>query len=228
MTISLDGELWIPVEITMIGRSSFPEAWRKGSEEWNAYEVTPEKRGFYITRKAQELYRPVGLRETDLGLQYGDKESITNAFDRDMDTLIQQVVSEYRKTAEEQERARDWNKLGIAYASFLRYTQSDKAFSRALEINPEYSSALINRGNVLFLQKKYDQALNSFREALAEAENRQRTGSSGFIKLLLNISRTYYQLKEYDRAQEFFVRAERRDPEAAEEYSYLASAADRW
>ncbi|MDA3941602.1 MAG: hypothetical protein PF693_20225 [Spirochaetia bacterium] len=34
MTISIDGELWVPVEITMIGKTGFLEAWRKGVEEW--------------------------------------------------------------------------------------------------------------------------------------------------------------------------------------------------
>ncbi|GAH68908.1 unnamed protein product, partial [marine sediment metagenome] len=33
----LEGQLWVPVEITMIGKTGFLEAWRKGIEEWSAY-----------------------------------------------------------------------------------------------------------------------------------------------------------------------------------------------
>ena len=228
MTINVDGELWVPVEITMIGRTGFLEAWRKGAEEWNAYGETPKKRGFYITRNAQEIYRPVGLRETDLGLQYGEREDIIEGFNNDMDRLITQVVKEYVRAAEEGGRARDWNKLGIVYAQFMRYGQADRAFSKALRTDRNYVGAMINRANVLFLQEEYEQALNAYEEALAAIEERQQggtaRGTSHLMKLLLNISRTYYQLTRYDRAQEYFARAEELDPASVEEYSYLASA----
>jgi len=225
MTINFEGELWVPVEITMIGRNSFLEAWRKGAEEWNAYEDEPEKRGFYITRKAQELYRPVGLRETDLGLQYGDREDIIDGFNRDMDLLVRQIIDEYASVAEQRGKPNDWNKLGIVYAQLMRYRQADEAFSKALSLDPDYVSARINLANVLYLEKEYEGALTAFQQALSMVEQRQGKGASFRIKLLLNISRTYYQLSEYDLAKEYFARAEKVDPKAVKEYSYLASAA---
>jgi len=224
MTISLEGELWVPVEITMIGRNSFLEAWRIGAKEWNSYEDNPTKRKYYITRKAQELYRPVGLRETDLGLQYGDRDAIVAAFNNDMDVLIQQVVGEYTQAAEEGGKPKDWNKLGVVYAQFLRYSKAKVAFSKALSINPDYTGALINQANVLFLEEKYEEALQTFQQALGVVEQKQASGTSLLIKLLLNISRTFYQLTEYDQAKEYFARAGKEDPSVANEYSYLARA----
>ena len=145
-----------------------------------------------------------------------------------MDRLITQVVKEYVRAAEEHGRARDWNKLGIVYAQFMRYGQADRAFSKALRTDRNYVGAMINRANVLFLQEEYEQALDAYEEALAAIEERQQggtaRGTSHLMKLLLNISRTYYQLTRYDRAQEYFARAEELDSDAVEEYSYLASA----
>jgi hypothetical protein len=74
LSIPYNGTLWIPVEVTLIGRRGFLEAWRQGAEEYARYEGQADKRGFHPTAAAQEVYRPVGLRETDLGLQYGSRE----------------------------------------------------------------------------------------------------------------------------------------------------------
>ena len=224
MTINLEGQLWVPVEITMIGRNSFLEAWRKGAEEWNAYKEEPKKRDFYITRKAQELYRPVGLMETDLGLQYGDPEDIIDAFNKDMNLLISQVVSEYIDAAEERGRPKDWNKLGIVYARFLRYRQAEESFSKALSINPDYLNARINQGNVFFLMEKYDAALETFLNALSIAQQKNENGNTLLTKLLLNISKTYYQTTEYEKAAQYFTLAEEADSDAVKKYSYLAAA----
>jgi hypothetical protein len=80
MMVNVNGELWVPVEITLIGNTDFLEALRRGIEEWTRYESDPDKRGLYMTRKVQELYRPVGLKETDLGLQYGSRDRIVQSF----------------------------------------------------------------------------------------------------------------------------------------------------
>ena len=116
MTLPVDGELWIPVEITMIGKSSFRDAWRTGIENWNRYETKPEVRKFIKTRTAQEIYRPVGLREKDMGLQYGEEENIRKAFINDRDAIISNLTMELFKQAENSGLKKDYNKLGITLA----------------------------------------------------------------------------------------------------------------
>jgi len=224
LTINLDGELWVPVEITMIGKTGFLESWRRGIEEWSAYEEEPEKRGFYVTRKAQELYRPVGLKETDLGLQYGEKENIIHNFQIDMDKIVEGIVSDYVRTAQEQNRAKDWNSLGIAYARFKRYDKAVDAFDKALALNRNFLSADINKANVLFLQGSYPEARDQYISAANSLEQANQSSGTKMVKLFINLSRTYYQLESYDDAQEYFSKAETLDAEAASEYSYLAVA----
>ena len=223
MTISLDGEIWVPVEITMMGRSGFLDAWRKGSEEWNIHDDNPDARNFIITRSAQEEYRPVGLRETDLGLQYGNENGIKTSFTRDMDILTENIIHEYAVAAEQSGRDRDWNKLGVKYAQLRRYDQARNSFYTALRINPAYMSALINLSSLYFLQENYQQAFASYTQAAAIAEQKQDTHAPYYTQLLVNLSKTCYQLTRYDLARDYFLQAKELNPDIEDQYAYLAA-----
>lgn len=222
LTISLDGELWVPVEITMIGKSGFLDAWRKGAEEWTAYEEEPARRNFYRTAEAQLTYRPVGLKSADLGLQYGDRERIAEGFSADISAVSDDLISDYKLLAEQENRAKYWNRLGIAYARFNRYREAEKAFGRAINLNGDYLGAKVNTANLQYLRKDYPGALNSYLSALATAEEfgKQRM----LPRLLLNISRTYHQLKDFEHSGEYYARTEKLSPETVEQYAYLSKS----
>jgi tetratricopeptide (TPR) repeat protein len=225
MTINVEGDLWVPIEITMIGKSNFLKAWREGVEEWETYEETPEKRGFFLTRDSQELYRPVGLKETDLGLQYGNKESIVQLYRQDMGELVDLIVGDYSSTAQKSGKKEDYNKLGIAYAKFAQYSRAEQALKTALRIDPNYTSALANLGNIAYLQGDYKKALTQFNEAYTVLKRGGRDSSTLATKVLLNISRTHYEIKEYNQAKEYFDFAKRINPAEAEKYAYIGGTA---
>jgi hypothetical protein len=225
MTVTLEGELWVPVEITLIGRTDFLEAWRKGVEQWSALDASPDKRGFFPTRKAQELYRPVGLKESDMGLQYGSKDAILAGFRRDRDKLVERTVRDLSQAAQQSGKKEDYNKLGIAYAQFLQYPSAEQAFGKALSIDPAYVSAQNNLGNLLFLRKQYQQALDAYRAAFDRLGKKEQTGGSAAVRLLINISRAYYQMERLAEAKDFYARAAAMDAESVKEYSYLAERA---
>jgi hypothetical protein len=216
MTLEVNGELWVPVEITLIGKAGFMEAWRKGVEEWTTLESTPKSRAFYVTKQARELYRPVGLKELDLGLQYGSKEALVGSFKTDRDKLMDLIAADQLASAKTSGKKADWNKAGILYAQFLQYEKARQAFMAALAMDPKYASASINLGNLLFLQKRYDEALAAYQNA--------RKGQEGktLQLLLINISRVYYQKESYAQAKDFYAQAVNVDAEAAKEYAYLA------
>jgi tetratricopeptide (TPR) repeat protein len=224
MTINVEGELWMPVEITMIGKTDFLRAWREGVEEWSQYEDSPEKRGFFFTRSSQDLYRPVGLKETDLGLQYGDRENIVRLYRADMKELVDVIVQEYTAIARESGKKEDYNKLGIAYAKFAQYARAEEALRRALRIDPNYTSALANLGNVAYLKGDYRTALAQFNDAYALLKKKGRDSSTLAAKVLLNISRAHYEMSEYKQAREYFETARRVNPEEAERFAYIGGA----
>ncbi len=223
MTVPIDGTLWLPVEITMIGKEGFLEAWRKGIEEYRMFDEEPEKRGFYITREAQREYRPVGLKETDLGLQYGDPARLTRLFGEDMGKLINQTLTPFTEAADRQGGPKEYNKLGIMQATFRQYEEAEASFQKALSRNSGYLSARINLANVQFLQDRFADALEQFLTILGELSSAGRGETGTALKLLLNISKAYYALEEYSQAEEYYRQAEAIDADTVAEHSYLAS-----
>jgi tetratricopeptide (TPR) repeat protein len=216
MTLDVNGELWVPVEITLIGKAGFMEAWRKGVEEWTTLESSPQSRAFFVTKQARELYRPVGLKELDLGLQYGSKEALVASFQKDRDKLMDLIAADQIATAKTSGKKADWNKAGILYAQFVQYEKARQAFLSALAIDPAYVSASINLGNLLFLQKRYDEALTAYQNARKGLEGK------ALQLVLINISRAYYQKENYAQAKEIYGQAVLLDADAAKEFAYLA------
>jgi tetratricopeptide (TPR) repeat protein len=215
MTFNVNGELWVPVEITLIGKSAFPEAWRRGMEEWREVESRPEQRVFVVTRQAQELYRPVGLREADLGLQYGSGERIAAAFNRDMDRLADTVLADFVAASRQRGGKEDFNRLGVAYARFRRFEPALNALRQALKIDANYLAAQVNLGNVYFLQENYREAAARYQ---ATYDRLQGGGADTALaqKLLLNLSAAQQQLGNYGEAEKLLALARSADPRGGE------------
>jgi tetratricopeptide (TPR) repeat protein len=222
MSLVVGDRLWVPVEITMIGKATFVEAWRKAIEEWNS--SPPEARHFYETAKAQETYRPVGLREADLGLQYGRKEPVVANASRDLTSVVDGILEQAQAAARRDNLKESWNRLGIKLARFGRFEKAIQAFRQAASLDPSYASPRINLGNVLFLMKDYD-------KALAEYQRLDKALSGGgpapaLAAIRINISKCYNAMGDYARAGEFLARATELDPALGERYAYLAAAGE--
>lgn len=224
MTMNINGELWAPVEITMIGTHDFLSAWRKGIEQFMALESSPEQRVITFTAQAQDVYRPVGLRETDLGLQYGNQKRIVASFKDSMDRLIDQILDSYTRLARESNSKEGYNRLGIVCARYRRYAQGQKAFNTSLSLDRNYLSPRINLGNVYYMKQEYKNALRVYHEAEQTLDAVGQSGSSLYLAVLLNISRAYYELENFDKASEYFQKVAERDPTLVEQYAYLSSA----
>ena len=223
MTFDVDGELWIPVEMTMVGTSDFLTAWRKGVEEWQELEKNPKNRAIFFTAKAQEVFRPVGLKEEDLGLQYGDPKKISDNFRDEADKIVDAVIDSYTKVAEDSNAKSDYNKLGIICAQYGRWDQAGKALNTALALDRNYLSAAVNLGNVYFLQQNYQDALKVFHEVRDSMEADGRQGSSLYARILLNISRSYYELEDFGQAATYYEKAAAADPGLVNSFQYLKS-----
>jgi tetratricopeptide (TPR) repeat protein len=221
MTVTVNDQLWIPIEVTMIGTSTFLDAWRKGIEEWRSGEADPASRGFYPVRQAHEIYRPVGLKETDLGLQYGRQEPVVANSLRDIGRLVDSILDAPSKAASEKEGL---NRLGVKLARFGRYDKAAAAFKKAALMDPAYANARMNLGNVYMLTKKYDQALVEY-EALEKSLPADHTGSVR-VNLQLNISKCFNAMGEYEKAAGSLAKASSIDPSIGEKYAFLARSAD--
>ncbi|OHD20895.1 MAG: hypothetical protein A2Y38_06535 [Spirochaetes bacterium GWB1_59_5] len=221
MTITVGDELWIPVEITMIGTATFIEAWRKGAEQWNTLADKPLERHFFKTADAQVLYKPMGLRETDLGLQYGRKEPVVANFARDLNLVIDGIAEQAQAVARLSGKKEDWNRLGIKLARFGRHDKAIAAFKTAAGLDAAYTSPRINTGNVLFLAGNYGRALSEFQSL--EKLPLLSKDSRNLAILRVNISKCFRALGDVRNATEYLSLAANLDPSLGIKYAYLAA-----
>ena len=224
MALSVNGNLWVPVEITMIGRGTFMEAWQTGVQEWLG-ENDEKNRGFYLTAEAQKEFRPVGLRETDLGLQYAQTaEPLSRVFDEELARYADVMLAPLIAEAERSGGFRDYNILGVTAAKLTRYTTAESAFRSALESRPDSLSVRVNLGSLLYLQDRHADAIEAFIGALDAVDQSQRAGDSFKAKVCLNIAKAYYELEDFTQAKSYYDRAAGYDETTVTRHEYLAAA----
>lgn len=223
MMLVVNDELWVPVEITLVGKQTFLDAWRRGSELWRLYESDAGKRAFYKTSEAQARYRPVALKESDLGLQYGSRAELASAYGKELAQYGDDVLSQLAAAASKSGDKRDWNTLGVAYARFGRIKDAEASFQRALRVDPTFTSSQVNLGNLAYIQKDYRKALATYQNA-SKALDAQGKGASLSAQLLLvNISMTYNAISDFSAAKTAFEKAAAIDAARVRDFAYLAS-----
>jgi tetratricopeptide (TPR) repeat protein len=216
--------IWIPVEITMIGRASFMDAWQKGVEQWRAAESTPEARGFYPTAECRTIYSPVVLKQTDLGLQYGDPAKVLAEFRRDANRLGALMVAPALEEARKQDTTKSWNSYGVTAARLGLYAQASDAFASAIRRDPRNLAARVNLGSLEFLASRYREALASFQSAEQLVDGQSGASERTRSALYINIWKTAYELEDYETARKYVDKASALDPEAGKADQYLAAA----
>jgi tetratricopeptide (TPR) repeat protein len=174
-------------------------------------------------REAQLVYRPVALRQSDVPIPYGERAAISSLFNAGLDELVDLILAQYERSAQESGSARDFNQLGIIAGDFRRYGVAERALNTALSLDRNYLPAQINLGNIYLLQERPQNALRQFHRAEQTLVQSRRERSSNYPQILLAISRAYYDLANYDRAQEYFLRLQERDPQSAAENRYLGA-----
>jgi len=225
MTVPINGILWAPLEITYIGEDDFLSAWKSGAEEFHQY-VDSNLLGLYFTSEAQQVYRPVGFQERDLGLQYGDRTRIFTDFRNDLTRVTNLIMDSFEKDAETRGDKTSYNTYGIVSARFEAFDRAERAFSNALAQDRNYISPKVNLGNVRFLREEYQNALRLFHDAERVFENNGDTSSSEYARLLLNIARTYYRLENFDLAAEYSQTLAGINPAMAARFDYLGVTED--
>ncbi|MCK4516830.1 MAG: tetratricopeptide repeat protein, partial [Spirochaetaceae bacterium] len=225
MTLVDGDSLWVLIEITLIGQADFMDAWQTGMAEWHAYDDNEAVRNFYSTASCQEEYSPVGLQETDIGLQYGDPEEFLSGFRRDLDRLSDTILAPIQEETSRRNRPRTWNHLGVLAAQLKAYDVADDSFARAAEMDRDYLSPRVNLGALHYLQGDYDGALAAFQSAEAVIARAGSTATEDTaLAVYVNLAKTLHALGSYDEAADYLTQAEGINPAEAARYSYVAGA----
>jgi len=214
--IEHEGKAWLPVEITLVDRD-FLQAWSTGAREWREADLAG-KAAFYPVRTAWQTYEPTGFSSTAQTLKIPEDQKIAVAY---RDRLTQFVERQIGPQVEDLKsrisasggNARLVNKLGTVYARFGMYDKALAQFRAAAAQN--YAQAVINIGNIEFLNKDFKQALTNYTKA-------QRMDPSEPLAALA-IARTEYEIGSYAEAQIQYRKAVAMAPELSAPFSYIVS-----
>ncbi len=220
--LNLDGELWIPVEVTLLGRVGFTEAWQRGMQAWN--EAKEDSRRLYRTADAQKLFRPVSLRETDLGLQYGSQAEISRAFQSELARVAGTLIESATAAARQEGTAQQLTRLGLQYVRFDRYEEAAAAFRGALARDRWASSRAHQPGGGVLLQAGFLRRPGRIRKGRQGRGIRGGATTELAAKVYLCLSKAHLGNGNPAAAREYFSKAQDLDPQQASEHLYLAGA----
>ena len=214
--IFIDGQSWLPVEITKTD-SSFLDAWQEGASEWREFSALDQAR-FFPNHVSWTEYEPVQLPGQSTPIALPDRDELVSAFTDGLSLFVDrelypQVSDLESRIAGSDNNARYVNRLAILYA---RYGLLDKAvaeFDRLLQ-DDAYLPALVNMGNIQVLRDAPKKALEYYERAY--------TMSPANAKVLLSMTRTHHDLENFGTARDFFTELEKIDSDLAAQYSYLS------
>jgi tetratricopeptide (TPR) repeat protein len=219
--IIMDGEPWVPVEVTLV-KNGFLKAWQVGAQEWRAG-VANGSQGFTPVHKAWGSYPPANTGDAlRIAVTPPDAAAVYKSYSAEiakvLDAYLQPRVAQLQKDlAKSQGDQRLLTRLGVLYARFGMYDEAKQQFTAILKKSGEVVSALVNLGNISYLTGKYKEALDFFTRALAK--------SPGSSAALQGITLAGYEVGDTAAVRNALSALKSADPEAAERLSGLGPEA---
>ena len=212
-----DGEVWIPVEATLIA-TSFSEAWAEGARRYREAAAAKQARVVSL-RQAWERYPPATLSPAAYSVEPPAGEHVRRLIQREHTLLLarrlEREVAPFRQALGV--NPKDANarlQIGTIYAQNGIEEVALKEFETILAQEPKHASAQNNRGNLYFARGDYERALDAYRSA-EEADP-----ADGGIRL--NAALAYYRLGKLAEARTKFREATELRADLAAQYGAFA------
>ncbi len=215
MYVIYDDMLWIPVETTVVG-SPFVKAWELGAAKYYKW----KDKGLTILniQHEWETYKPASLAESKWKPGEVSKESIDKKFPNEISSMLkissQTKTRLYRQQIEK--NPGDVNahlQIGIILAKLGDRQEAMKYFDKTISLQPGNAAALNNRGNLLMIDDKYEDAQKAYREATRVSPDDP--------EIWINLTRAHKAVNEIKDAQAAFIEAQRLDPGIKKKYKAL-------
>ena len=207
--------LWIPVETTLVG-SSFIKAWEKGSATY--YKFKDKGLTVLDVHSSWENFKPASLPDSDWKPSGLSREAIDKKFPGDNMSVLK--ISSQTKTRRYLDALKKSTndvdahlQMGIILAKIGDRKEAMKYFDKVLTLDPKNSAAMNNRGNLLMIDDKYQDALKAY-QAAAQASPKD-------AHLLVNLARAYKRLGDTKKAKAAFIKAQGLDENVKEQYRAL-------
>ena len=143
-------------------------------------------------------YEPVAFSVGDYQVDIPNRGQLTSAFRTELDHFIKRELQVMEQPLKERLSnrpgdSRTLNKLGVLYARYGHLDEARKCFRDANKTG-YYVPALVNLGNVAFLEGDYTEARASWKSALKEEPDNN--------KALLGMARIEFASEHYSAAEE--------------------------
>lgn len=198
------GEVWVPIETTLIGEHDFIAAWKAGIDRYHS----ELRRGVYpeliSMADARKLYAPASyIPETfiaDRAVTPAMSERYANGLVALRSRLNQQAIltveSRYQR---EPGNIFIKNQFGILLARAGELERAEGVLLEALELSPGSPIVLNNLGNVAQLKGDYDNAIIFYREAVEIQPDDP--------EIYLNLYTTYLKAGDKQKANVWLTKA---------------------
>jgi tetratricopeptide (TPR) repeat protein len=205
---------WLPIEVTMV-ESGFLKAWEQGAKEWRESESKGLAK-LYPVEEAWRVYEPVGFTSEKVSVEPPSQARVRTAcldeIGRYVDQQIYLQVAQLRSAIAKQGDPAMINKLGALYAGYGVYDKAKEQFLQAIA-KGDFAPALVNLGNLAYLDKDYKSAQSFFRRAYAKDPDNP--------KVLLALARADHEMENYGSSKELYDKLKTVDSRLAEQCAYL-------
>lgn len=210
-----DNKAWLPIEITL-REGGFVMAWQLGAREWRESKARNEA-AFYPLHEAWKIYQPVGFSSNPTAIQIPPEEKVVKAYQDEVDTFISSQIRQLETTLlsavnKASNKTGPLNSLAVLYSRYGLYDKAVKVLDQILA-KAEYVPALINMGNIYFIQSQSDTAALYYNRAYARDPDD--------ATVLLCVARVNQALENYSIAKQAFAQLQKKDPDLASKYSFI-------
>jgi tetratricopeptide (TPR) repeat protein/DNA-binding beta-propeller fold protein YncE len=212
-----DGEVWIPVEATLVA-TSFSEAWAEGARRYREAAAARQARVVSL-RQAWERFPPATLSSAGYSVESPSGEHVRRLIQREHTVLLarrlEREVAPFRQALSANPKDAEARlQIGTIYARAGIEEVALKEFDAILAHEPKHASAQNNRGNLYFARGDFERALDAYRSA-EEAD----PGDGG---IRLNAALAYYRLGKLAEARTKFREATQLRADLASQYGAFA------
>ncbi len=212
-----DGEVWIPVEPTLVA-TSFTESWAEGARRYREA-ASAGKVKVVSLRQAWERFPPATLAPSTATVEPPSGSRVQRLIQREHNLLLarrlEREVLPYRKALAANPKDMEARlQIGTIYARNGVAEVAEREFDAILAQEPRHASALNNRGNLYFASGEFERALDAYRIA-QEADPKD-----GGIRL--NAALAYYRLGKLSEARVKFKEATQLKGELAGQHAGFA------
>ena len=216
MYVIHDGLLWIPVEVTVVGRP-FTKAWELGAG--NYYKWKDKGLGILDIHNSWNTFKPATLPGSSVKAPDITAAAFEKKFPGDQLSMLkissQTKTRRYLQAIKKNPADMEAHlQVGIILAKVGDSKEAMKYFDKILSVQPKNAAALNNRGNLFMLDGRYLEAQKAYLAAT------QYSPEDPYV--WVNLAKSYKAMNETKKAKNAFIRAQKLDPTIKEKYKAMA------